>query len=70
MGGGSIFAAVTKKDLHSVVMLQPSKRVSEQFMEQVRPINGQIEALHQTVNSLAQTRNLLLPRLMNGLITV
>ena len=70
MGGGSIFAAVTKKDLHSVVMLQPSKRVSEQFMERVRPIDRQIEVLHQTVDSLARTRDLLLPRLMNGQIAV
>ena len=70
IGGGSIFAAVTKKDLHSVVMLQPSKRISEQFMERVRPIDRQIEVLHQTIDSLAQTRDLLLPRLMNGQIAV
>ena len=70
MGGGSIFAAVTKKDLHSVVMLQPSKRVSEQFMERVRPIDRQIEVLHQTIDSLARTRDQLLPRLMNGQIAV
>ena len=70
MGGGSIFAAVTKKDLHGVVMLQPSERISEMFMEKVRPIDKQIETLHQTVDSLARIRDLLLPRLMNGQIAV
>ena len=70
MGGGSIFAAVTKKDLHSVVMLQPSKRISEMFIERVRSIDKQIETLHQTVDFLARTRDLLLPRLMNGQIAV
>ena len=70
MGGGSIFAAVTKKDLHGVVMLQPSKRISEMFMEKVRSIDKQIETLHQTVDSLARIRDLLLPRLMNGQIAV
>ena len=70
MGGGSIFAAVTKKDLHGVVMLQPSKRISEMFMEKVRSIDKQIETLHQTVVSLARIRDLLLPRLMNGQIAL
>lgn len=70
IGGGSIFAAVTKNDIHSVVLLQPSKRISGMFMEQVRPIDDQIETLHQTTDSLARARYLLLPRLMNGEIGV
>ena len=70
IGGGSIFAAVTKKDLHSVAMLQPSTRISGLFVEQVRSVDDQIKTLHQTIDSLAHARDLLLPRLMNGEISV
>ena len=66
IGGGTIFAAVTKKDLHDVELLQPAKRVGESFMEYVRPIDRQIEGLHRAIDKLSQARNLLLPRLMSG----
>ena len=71
MGGGSIFAAVTKKDLHSVVMLQPSKHISEMFMEQVRPIDEQIGALPSDSRFPCPIpASLLLPRLMSGEIRI
>ena len=66
IGGGTIFAAATKKDLHDVELLQPTKHVGESFMEYVRPIDRQIEGLHQAIDKLSQARDLLLPRLMSG----
>ena len=66
IGGGTIFAAVKKKDLHDVEILQPAKRAGESFMGYVSPIDCQIEGLHQAIDKLSQTRDLLLPRLMNG----
>ena len=66
MGGGAIFAAITKKDLHGVELLQPPSRIAEMFMEHVRPTDLQIQNLHQTIDGLTQARDLLLPRLMNG----
>ena len=69
IGGGTIFAAVTKKDLHDVELLQPAKHVGESFMKEVRPIDRQIEGLHQAIDRLSQARDLLLPRLMNGEIS-
>ncbi len=66
IGGGTIFAAVTKKDLHDVELLQPAKRVGESFMKEVRPIDRQIEGLHQAIDKFSQARDLLLPRLMSG----
>ena len=66
IGGGTIFAAVTKKDLHDVELLQPAKRVVEAFMEYVRPIDRQIEGLHRAIDKLSQVRDLLLPRMMSG----
>ena len=70
IGGGSIFAAITKKDLHRVELLQTLDRVAEMFMEHVVPIDLQIEKLHQSNEQLTKARDLLLPRLMNGEVTV
>ena len=70
IGGGAIFAAITKKDLHGVELLQALDRVVEMFMEHVVPIDLQIEKLHQSNEQLIKARDLLLPRLMNGEITI
>ena len=65
IGGGAIFAAITKKDLNGVELVQPSKQVCEFFMKCVRPIDIQIEVIHRTIDGLTRARDLLLPRLMN-----
>jgi type I restriction enzyme S subunit len=70
MGGGAIFAAITKKDLHGVNLLQAPDRIAEMFMEHVRPIDLQVENLQRTIDNLTKARDLLLPRLMNGEIAV
>ena len=70
IGGGSIFAAITKKDLHGVELIHPPKRIVEQFMEHVIPIDLQIENLQKAIEKLAQARDLLLPKLMNGEVAV
>lgn len=70
IGGGAIFAAITKKDLYSVELLQAPGSVTEMFMEHVRPIDSQIENLHRTIDQLTKARDLLLPRLMNGEVAV
>ena len=70
IGGGAIFAAITKKDLHGVELLQTLDRVAEMFMERVVPIDLQIEKLHQSNERLTKAHDLLLPRLMNGEITI
>ena len=70
IGGGAIFAAITKKDLHGVELLQALDRVVEMFMEHVVPIDLQIEKLHQSNEQLTKARDLLLPRLMNGEMTI
>ena len=66
MGGGVIFAAITKKDLHNVELLLPRDRLIEMFLKHVRPIDRQIELLHKACGNLAEARDILLPRLMNG----
>ena len=66
MGSGAIFAAITKKDLHGVELLQTSDQIAEMFMAHVVPIDLQIEKLHQSNEQLTQARDVLLPRLMSG----
>ncbi|HNY50323.1 MAG TPA: restriction endonuclease subunit S [Smithella sp.] len=70
MGGGAIFAAITKDDLHNVVLLLPQDYLVRMFMDNVIPIDMQISTLHQVTERLTQARDLLLPRLMNGEIAV
>ncbi len=70
MGTGAIFAAITKKDLYQVRLLQPPDLVAGMFMEHVCPIDSQIENLHRATEALVQARDLLLPRLMNGEMVV
>lgn len=70
IGGGAIFAAITKKDLHEVKFQQPSENVVSAFMDYVSPIDEQIDILHRSNSRLSEARDLLLPRLMNGEIEV
>lgn len=70
IGGGAIFAAITKKDLHGVELLQPLDWVAKMFVVHVRPIDAQIENIHRRNERLKEARDLLLPCLMNGEIAV
>ncbi|MFZ2358080.1 MAG: restriction endonuclease subunit S [Anaerolineae bacterium] len=70
MGTGAIFAAITKNDLHGVQLMHPPLRLIEMFTEHAQPIDRQIENLQQTIDGLVKARDLLLPRLMNGEISV
>ena len=70
MGSGTVFAAITKNDLHRVRLLHPPYALLERFTALVGPMDRQIEGLHQSIDKLTQARDLLLPRLMNGEIRV
>ena len=70
IGGGAIFAAITKKDLYGVELMQPTGRIAVMFTGHVLPIDLQIANLQQTIDRLAKARDLLLPKLMNGEVAV
>lgn len=59
-----------EKDLHGVTLLQVYDRIADIFMEQVIPIDLQIEKLYQSNEQLIQSRDLLLPWLMSGEVAV
>ena len=70
IGGGAIFAAVTKKELHGVQIMQASSNVIQMFSDCIRSVDSQIEGLHLMAEQLMCARDLLLPRLMSGEVTV
>lgn len=55
---------------YSREILTPSHAVLDSFLDEVKPIRQQIEKLDEFNKKLAQARDLLLPRLMNGEISV
>ncbi|QDO75027.1 restriction endonuclease subunit S [Aeromonas caviae] len=55
---------------YSRAILLPTKPILENFLEEVQPIRAQIEKLEELNSKLVAARDQLLPRLMNGDITV
>ena len=70
MGSGTVFAAIAKRDLHQVLLLHPPQRLVQTFVALATPIDKQVQVLHRNIQNLSQARDLLLPRLMNGEISV
>ena len=68
MGGGAIFNSVTKNDMHRIEVVAPSKAVLNDFNEIVEATDRQIEILHYQNVRLREARDILLPRLMTGVI--
>jgi type I restriction enzyme S subunit len=70
IGGGAIFASVTKKRLLEFPMLTPKIELIQQFEEFSKPADSQIANLHHQNQRLREARDALLPRLMSGRIEV
>lgn len=67
---GSTMPNLSAGALKTVPILLPPKRIQDSYAEAVEPTNSLIETLAEQNQKLAQARDLLLPRLMNGEITV
>ncbi len=70
IGGGTIFASVTKKELENQMFICPPEILLTKFESICRPIDNQIKNLHTQNQNLKNARDLLLPRLMNQTIEV
>ena len=70
IGGGAIFASVTKKEFSAQEVLEPPERLKRAFEEVTVPCDEQIRVLHLQNQQLRAARDLLLPRLMSGEIAV
>ena len=67
---GAAYPAVVASDFESAVIVQPATMLLQQFNTLAEPMFAQIHALDEQSKRLAQARDLLLPRLMNGDIVV
>lgn len=70
LGSGSVFLAVTRKDLEELPILIPGERTMEKFRKSVHPLDKNIESISNENQKLAALRDLLLPKLMSGEISV
>ncbi|WMP17368.1 restriction endonuclease subunit S [Thiothrix lacustris] len=70
IGGGAIFASVSKKELFSQELLQPTDEVADSFDRFAKQFDEQIEALARQNVRLRQARDALLPKLMSGELRV
>ncbi|MHB8782034.1 MAG: restriction endonuclease subunit S [Desulfobacteria bacterium] len=69
IGGGAIFASVTKKEFSAQGLLEPPERLKRAFEDVTVPCDEQIRVLHLQNQKLRAARDLLLPRLMSGEVT-
>ena len=67
---GAAYPAVVAKDFERAKLLISSKRLLEDFNDQVEPIFDQTHNLRQQNQKLRAARDLLLPKLMSGEIAV
>jgi type I restriction enzyme S subunit len=70
IGAGVIFASVTKKEFLSQVILDPPEWLASIFENLLQPVDQQLRVLALQNLKLHAARDLLLPRLMNGEITL
>ena len=70
IGGGTIFKAVTKADMQSIELLSADDETHRRFEEIASPIEIQIKNMTKKNETLRQTRDLLLPKLISGELDV
>jgi type I restriction enzyme S subunit len=70
IGNGSIFNSVGKDELARFEILQPDEQLIKSFETQAARIDEQIAILTQSVECLIKARDLLLPRLISGKLSV
>ncbi len=70
IGNGAIFNSVGKDELSSFAVHRHPERLIDDFEDVAKPIDGQIENLIYATATLTQTRDLLLPRLISGKLSV
>lgn len=67
---GATFKEITKGVFKRLPITVPRQPISAQFDEQVRPMHDMILVLERSNRSLAASRDLLLPRLISGQLSV
>jgi type I restriction enzyme S subunit len=64
--GGATYKEISKGKFRALPVVVPEASLLREFEEQVSSLHAQVRTLHMMNQKLAQARDLLLPRLMNG----
>jgi len=67
---GTVFGAINKKQFEALPTIDPGVELRQAFEGIVDPMDQRIAQNEQESRTLAQTRDLLLPRLMSGELRV
>ena len=70
VGDGTIYKAVTKRFLEQMLILTPSEQAQDAFENLARPLDEFIATCEVESRKLAETRDLLLPKLLLGDVRV
>ena len=70
IGSGTVFNSITKSVLNDLEMVGPPPEVDEEFESIVGPMDEQIRNNHEENQTLAETRDYLLPKMISGEIEV
>ena len=70
IGTGAIYAATNKRELEGQLLLRPVARLMLEFESRAAELDRQISCLTGQNENLAKARDLLLPHLMNGDVSV
>ncbi|MES2206781.1 MAG: restriction endonuclease subunit S [Pseudomonadota bacterium] len=70
IGNGSIFNSVGKDELKGFKLLLPKENIIEEFEKIVSKIDNQIKILLQSQENFKKTKEMLLPRLISGKLSV
>ncbi|MCA9198943.1 MAG: restriction endonuclease subunit S [Planctomycetales bacterium] len=70
MGNGAIFNSVTKTDIEGIELLCPSNSLDLEMEKQLKPIFRSLDLLSSKNSNLKIQRDLLLPKLISGGLTV
>ena len=68
--GGATYKEISKGKIRALPVVIPEASLLREFEEQASTLHAQVRSLHTMNRKLAQARDLLLPRLMNGEIAV
>ena len=70
MASGATFLEITKGTFNKIDILVPPESIMNRFTDMACPLFKQIEILQEQIDILTKTRNLLLPRLISGKLSL
>lgn len=70
MASGATFKEISRGVFRTIEFIQPPTKLVRAFEDSVAPMAEQILALQRQIQNLRRTRDLLLPRLLSGQISI